>query len=173
MFDPWLLKVISRHARRGVLVDANLLVIYCIGILDPSLISRFDGSYSAEDFDLLDTFLGRFQRIVTTPNIMTEASNLATNRRKDVGMQLHQLLRDRLLEVLHERYIATRRAAMVPECDRLGISDAATSILAQSKHLVLTNDFDLSVHLHSRKVDCINYTQILRPLILHPFGRRG
>lgn len=167
MFDPWLLDLIAKHARKGVLVDANLLLIYSLGVLDPNLISKFDGAYSTDDFLLLDNFFGRFDKILTTPNIMTEVSNLAPKRRKDVGISFHQLLRSKLLDILDEKYVATREVATHPACDRLGIADAATSILADRDHLVLTNDFDLSFLLHSRNVDCINYTNILRPLILN------
>jgi hypothetical protein len=166
VFDPWLLALISKHARQGVLVDANLLFIYSVGILDPALISKIDGSYSDADFVLLSAFLGRFDRIVTTPNIMTEVSNLASNRRKNIGVQLHGLLRGDMLQILNERYVTSRVALLHSSCDSLGIADAATSVLGDEKHLVLTNDLDLSLILASRNVDCINYTNILRPLIL-------
>lgn len=71
--------LISRHRRTGVLVDTNLLLLFFVGGYDRSLVERFRRTadrFVAPDFDTLSALLMSFERIVTTPHILTETSNL-------------------------------------------------------------------------------------------------
>jgi hypothetical protein len=69
----------DRYRARGILVDTNLLLLFFIGLFDRGQISRFKRTktYTGEDFDVLDRFLSQFARLITTPNILSEVSNLS------------------------------------------------------------------------------------------------
>ena len=71
--------LIAQYRSKGVLVDANLLVGFLVGTFNPQLLRqcRATKNFAPEDFTLLVSFLDRFERIVTTPHVLTEASNLA------------------------------------------------------------------------------------------------
>jgi hypothetical protein len=79
--------LISLYRRKGLLVDSNLLLLYFVGAYDPERISTFKGTYSRgfseDDFNLLFRLIALFEKIVTTPNILTEVSNLSSQLRKD------------------------------------------------------------------------------------------
>lgn len=60
-------------------IDTNLLLVYLVGCVDPQLIIKFkktSSRYCVEDFTILDELLGSFNKFITTPNILTEVSNL-------------------------------------------------------------------------------------------------
>lgn len=70
---------IRRYRDVGLLIDANLLLLFFVGLADRTLIARHErtSKFTADDFDLLDKFAGQFRPIVTTPNILTLVVNLA------------------------------------------------------------------------------------------------
>jgi hypothetical protein len=71
--------LIGRYRSRGLLVDANILLLHFVGCFDRTLIARFKRTerYSVNDFDVLQSTLARFDRVVTTPNILTEVNSLS------------------------------------------------------------------------------------------------
>ncbi|MCY7357876.1 MAG: hypothetical protein LH609_10485 [Rudanella sp.] len=64
--------------KSGLLLDTNLLVLLVIGQYDPKRINGHKRlqSYTSEDYDLLLGFMSLFRTFATTPNILTEVSNL-------------------------------------------------------------------------------------------------
>jgi predicted nucleic acid-binding protein len=167
--DSWLETLISRHAKSGILLDSNLLLLYLVGSLDPDLVPKEKGTrdYTPDDFRLVSEFLGRFDHLITTPNIMSEVSNLAGRLREHTKHVLHVLIRTRFLELVRESHVATRDASAHFVFDRLGVTDAAIGMLADRGILVFTNDLDLSIALESRQMDCVHYDRMFRPFVLN------
>jgi hypothetical protein len=69
-------RLIGKYHHGGVLIDTNILLLHLIGLFDQARISKFKRTeqFVEEDFDTLQAFLGRFERKVTTPNIVTEVA---------------------------------------------------------------------------------------------------
>lgn len=69
--------------RDGIVLDTNLLLLYCVGLYDPFVISRFTerlSRYTVDDFRLLIRFTRLFKKIIVTPNVLTEVVNLIDKR---------------------------------------------------------------------------------------------
>ena len=69
---------------RTLLLDTNLLLLLFIGGKDTLLIpkSKNLSEYTEDDYDLLAEIVNSsFDRLVTTPHIMTEVSNLLGKER--------------------------------------------------------------------------------------------
>ena len=71
--------LIERYRAKGILVDANLLLLYFIGKFDSRQVATFKrtSQFTAEDFKLLDRLLNQFARIVTTPQVLAEVNSLS------------------------------------------------------------------------------------------------
>ena len=71
--------VIRRHRSTGIVVDTNVLLLFLIGSFGRTWVSSFKNTsrYVPEDFDTISMVLGEFDKIIATPNILTELSNLA------------------------------------------------------------------------------------------------
>ena len=66
-----------KHRGKSALLDANLLLVYVIGKTDRKLLGRHHHTKQyEEDFELLEMVVDNFRTIMTTPNILTEVSNL-------------------------------------------------------------------------------------------------
>ena len=79
------LGLINQHRSKGVLVDTNLLVLYLIGQVNRKRILSFKRTqtYTLDDFDLLARLIAWFGKLVTTPHILTQASDLADLKGKE------------------------------------------------------------------------------------------
>ena len=148
-------------APRVLLIDTNLLVLLLVGALAPDHVSRFrrTRTYTAEDFALLARFVTGFGVLVTTPNVMTETSNL-------LG-QLDDPLRRAAMARLGafaaaaaEHYHATASLAGLPPYLPFGLTDASIAQLAADSVTVLTDDLKLCNHLTSVGLDAVNFNHV-------------
>jgi predicted nucleic acid-binding protein len=148
----------QQYGRTGLLIDTNLLLLYLVGLLDRTRITRFERTekYTPEDFDALVAIVGRFQRVVTTPHILAETSNLGGQ----LGGKLHAAFFDVLataITTLDEQYVRSNDA--MQGYRKLGLTDAGIIHIART-YLILTDDFPLSGYLQSIGADVINFNWV-------------
>lgn len=154
--------LITRYRTRGILVDTNLLLLYLVGNCDRSLIGRFKRTrsvYTPDDFDMLKLFVEQFPKLIATPNVLTEVSNLAG--------QLGELARasvflafSRVIELLDEHYVASHSIAKEPLFPVLGLTDLGIAEVVRGNYLVLTDDLRAASLLSSLEVDVLNFNHI-------------
>ena len=107
--------------------------------------------------------LGEFDKLIATPNILTELSNLSGQLGDPGKTQFFEFLTGKIFQFIDERYVRSSDAVRVGEFSRLGLTDVGIALLADTNVPVLTDDFDLYVHLSRRGVDVINFNHV-RPL---------
>ncbi len=159
-----IVRLVQKYRSRGVLVDTNILLLYVVGKYQPELIARFKRSnvFTADEYELLVALLFHFHRIVTTPNILTEVSNLLGQLRDREKAECLQVLAQEIA-TMDEQFIRSDTAAQTEVYRRLGLTDAGILSLAQGSYLVLTADFALDCALRATGVDVLNLNH-LRPL---------
>jgi hypothetical protein len=150
-----------KHRGRAALVDANLLLLYVIGKSDPRIITGFSRTqkYTVEDFEILRRLLEDFfSTVATTPNILTEVSNLVTKLSEKERPAFFDRMKDSVA-IIDETYCTSRVAVTDRNYRSLGLTDAV--ILSVSRELlVLTDDLPLYQVLSSRGHDVLNFTHI-------------
>jgi len=145
-----------------LLINTNLLLVLLVGAQDREQIARFKRTkkYSLEDYDTLANYVAGFRRVVVTPNVLTEVSNLAG--------QLAEPLRSRVLAQLGvfaasqatERYIPSSEAVKERDFLRFGLADASVALAAndpEGKVAVLTDDVALYEKLLGENVLAVNF----------------
>jgi hypothetical protein len=154
-------RLLLAYRSRGVLVDTNLLLLYFVGLFDPTRISTFKrtASFSSEDFQLLATVLAQFKRIVTTPNILTEVNSLSNQLPEHVKDTYYPMF-SRIVTSLDEYYVPSTTAVSLAGFLRFGLTDTAISELAESRYLVLSDDLKLTIHLQTNGVDTVNFNHL-------------
>jgi len=160
-------ELIERNRNKGVLVDANILLLLIIGTVDRNLVQNFRGTqnqgFTPEDYDLLLGILGYFQRLLTTPHILTEVSN-HSDKLKGQHAETCRVFLAQLFTKMDERYQPSKELCQSEAFPRFGLTDTAIFNLAPGQCLVLTTDFKLTGVLEKNGVDVLNYNQ-LRSLI--------
>ncbi len=126
------------------IIDSNLLVLLVVGRVNHSLVGRHRRlkQFVPEDFDRLVEVLTGADRILVTPNTLTEASNLLAYQRGPERARLSEELR-RLIEREIEIVVPSVVAATRSEFRRLGLTDAALIEAASDERQLLTADLKL------------------------------
>jgi len=152
--------LIEKHRSRGALIDANLLLLYLIGKTNKGRIRDFKpcDKFEEEDFDLLERLAAYLGKLMTTPHILTEVSNLAKLRDRELFAfrQGYKVL----VEQMDEFYDVSRAVVADVSFMRLGLTDAAIAMFSRRNLLVLTLDLDLFLMLQRRGVDVVNFNHI-------------
>jgi hypothetical protein len=153
-------ELIAKHRANGLLIDANLLVLYLVGKTNKNRIPTFKRTqqYTVEDFELLELLIANFLTLVTTPHVLTEASNLSALHTEELKV-LRGLFKD-TVEQMREFYDESRSIVADPAFARLGLTDAAIATLCRRSMLVLTDDLPLHLALLNRGADSINFNHL-------------
>ena len=125
-----------------IAIDTNFLLLLVVGHASRNLVERHKRlkAYTVRDFDQLANVLSEAQRVVTTPNAMTEVSNLAP-------AGILEPLRSAIFSVLEEfsrrldeRYIPSRIATQAAEFRYLGLADSAWLCALDAETILLSAD---------------------------------
>ena len=147
----------EKYLSKGALVDANVLLVYLFGQTAPHLLERSPRTKQyANGYAVVRSVVENFRVIYTTPNILTEVSNLG----KDGGQPFYAGL-EKVANVMTEHYCDSRSACAESAFKKLGLSDAGICLLAKS-HIVVTFDFPLYQMLRSRGIDAINVNHLIQ-----------
>ena len=149
-------------ATSGLIVDANLLVLYIVGSVNRDRIENFKRTrqYKASDYDLLVDVMGKYQPLYSVAHDLAEVSNL-TDLAGEERMHARRILSD-TFSLLTEVDIRSERAAQDPLYQELGLTDAAIGAIARSNGCtVLTDDLSLYLRLSKDHVDVVNFTHLL------------
>ena len=137
-------------AGTGFLIDTQLLVLLVAGLTSTALIGQHKRlkAYSPEDFNELVKLLGRPQRLLLTPHVLAETSNLLRQIDEPARGGLMASLAE-LVRMNEERTIASRDvvsgsdSAAPGAFGRLGLTDAALLALCGHDLTLLTADAEL------------------------------
>lgn len=160
--SDYLSKLIKRYRKHGLIIDTNILLLYFVGNVNRQLITKHKRTrqYFPEDFDLLSNLLNRFQnRIATTPNILTETSNLLGDCTTPEQKQLWNVFIV-AIGTMKEKYLPSQNLCKTSIFSKFGLTDSAIVELVPKKYLVLTDDAILFQYLEKNGIDVINFTHL-------------
>ncbi len=148
-----------RH--QALLLDTNLLLLLLIGAVDVAFIpkARTLSAFEISDFDLLTDILESFRTLVTTPHILTEASNLLGKEREDIRGFGRQAMAE-FVAKCQEQSDPSALLIAEPAYLRLGLTDAAVAVAARLPAFVLTADAPLYAHVSSSGAQAANFNHI-------------
>jgi hypothetical protein len=135
--------------------------LFLIGSINPDLILTFKRTkkYTKEDYELICRFMGYFQNLVTTPNILTEVNNLSTSLADKHKILFYKVFLN-TIKLLDEHYIESGEIADKAEFKKFGLTDSTIFYVSQKKYLLITDDFPLSQYIQSKNYDAINFNHI-------------
>ena len=158
--DLWL-ATLAQHRKSGVAIDTQLLLLLWIGNFDRSQIGRFKRlrQYTETDFDLLCGLVACCPKLVTTPNVLTEVSNLAGQLPGELAEEFREEFR-RVVTKLNEQHFDSISVTQSDSFLRLGLADGTLLKLARQNVLVLTDDHLLYQQLANDHLPALNFTYV-------------
>ena len=149
--------------RKTLALDANMLMLLAVGVVDVSYISRhkrLHPTYGPPHFYVLQHLLGQARAVATTTHALTEASNLLRQCRDPMRSEIMVALAG-IIGTIQELTPAASDVCLSPEVIRLGLTDAAFGQLDAAQHEVISADRDLIVALLTRGFEVINFHDLL------------
>ena len=143
----------------GLFIDANLIVLLVVGLVDRRLVGKHRRAITFEprDYDRLVEFIREAGQIFVTPNVLTEASNLLENPQ---DTRFLEKLRE-LIETSHETAVDSTRAAHNSGFTRLGLTDTGLLEVVSPETPLITTGLALymaALKKGQEKPAAINFT---------------
>ena len=140
--------------------DTSPLLLWLAGRTDPLIIARFKHlrMFEPDDYELLDKLAGKFDSIVTTPHVLTEASNHAHHLKGPLGDALLQTFAN-FAAGTQEHLLSAAGLAKQREFIQLGITDCALTELNPDV-TIITTDFHLAAVLSSKSKPVLNFNNL-------------
>ena len=134
-------------AEETILIDTQLLVLLVVGLASRDYIGKHKNlngptGYSVGDFELLLGIVSRASRLLVTPHVLAETSNLVRQGNKSALDHMMMTFKG-LLDDAYEQHVPGKVAAHGPSFVSLGLTDAALLEAARPGAILLTADFDL------------------------------
>jgi len=155
--------MIEKYKSRGLLLDSNLLLLYLVGVVDPTLVGTGQynklSSFTVQQITILRQLISTFTRVVTTAHILTEVSNLV-NAMHDTGKRRIFNAFAETLQVISEQEISSYQVAHRQEFQYLGLTDSVLAELAD-KFLIVSNDARMVDMLRQTGIEALKWVEVL------------
>lgn len=158
-----MIDLIRKYKNRGLLLDTNLFVLLIIGMIDKKGVpnNKRTSAYTQEDFEMLLSFIGQFSKIIVTPHIMAETSNLVDVFNKGLKAAPFLIIKKFIEQgSFNEIEMPSIKIINSPGFLQYGLTDSGLVEVASNRYLILTDDLKVANYAYSRSADIINFNHI-------------
>ena len=150
-------RLFRKYKSKGLMIDTNILLVYFVGLYSPEAVGNLKRTkeYNLNDFYTIFRIIEYFKQVITTPNILTELSNLS----KRYPDEFKTIFSENVKNV-KELYLESFIASSKDHFKIVGLTDSALIELSKNNYLIITNDLPLFHYLQNVNVDAINYNHI-------------
>jgi rRNA-processing protein FCF1 len=147
---------------RDVIIDTNIFILFLAGQINENKIQRYtrNSLYTKEDYYLLLNILSNYDRIITSPNILTEVDNIL-NRITGEDKYKYLVLVMAIYKQTIEKYIKTEIISRNWFFDTLGITDSAILMMAKESELLISGDSSLCDHARSLNIKTFDFKEYI------------
>jgi hypothetical protein len=154
--------LVERYKGKGLLIDSNLLLLHLIGSYDIRLVINGNvtklSQYLEEDFNILQRLIRLFSKTVTTPHVLAEVTNLASDLPESTRVSCLSRFVP-VFDSFDELGVDSLELAGRPEFCYLGLTDTALANLSMD-YLVVTSDARLIGRMNSMGREALNFNHL-------------
>jgi len=150
---------VKQYRKKGIIVDTNLLLLVIAGGTSSIVDFKRTSGYTTDDYLLLLNVIDQFEKLVSTPHILAEVSNLTNGL---YGKQLNDFyttFKNSLLTIVEVHSTALKICENL-ELSPYGLADVGIIAAAKNNYLVLTDDLRVAGFAHQHCVDVVNFNHI-------------
>jgi predicted nucleic acid-binding protein len=147
---------------RDVIIDTNIFILFLAGQINENKIKNYtrNSLYTKEDYYFLLNVLSNYDRIITSPNILTEVDNIL-NRITGEDKYKYLLLVKAIYKQTMEKYIKTEEVSQNWFFDTLGITDSAILMMAKESELLISGDSSLCDYAKSLNIKTFDFKEYI------------
>ena len=144
-----------------IFVDTNALILILVGLMDKSLVSTHKRTsiYASIDFENLVFLIGDLEKVVTTPNVLTEVDNLLNNFQKGHRWAYYQVLRE-LISKSIEKFLESKKIIGVNPFFELGLTDTGILEISKNCDFLITGDSKLADYANALGIKVVDLVKI-------------
>lgn len=144
-----------------IFVDTNALILLVVGLIDKSLISSHKRTsiFESIDFENLAFLIGDFEKVVTTPNVLTEVDNLLNNFQRGHRWAYYQVIRE-LIAKSTEKFLESKKMMDSNAFFELGLTDSGVLEICKECDFLITGDSRLSDYANAYGIKVIDLKKI-------------
>lgn len=143
-------------------MDANLALLYLVGRYDVHLIGNGKynklSKYNLDDYQPLLRLKGVFRKAVTTPHVLTEVSNLASDFPEQTKIECLKRFHE-TFAAIQELTIDSMTAAQWHNFHYLGLTDSALTLVSR-EFLIVTDDARLVKKMNEAGLEALNFNHL-------------
>ncbi|GHU87425.1 hypothetical protein AGMMS49944_30390 [Spirochaetia bacterium] len=147
---------------RDVIIDTNIFILFLVGQINENKIKNYtrNSLYTKEDYYFLLNILSNYDRIITSPNILTEVDNIL-NRITGEDKYKYLVLVRTIYKQTIEKYIKTDIVSQNWFFDSLGITDSAILMMAKESELLISGDSSLCDYAKSLNIKTFDFKEYI------------
>ncbi len=144
-----------------IFVDTNALILLIVGFIDKALISSHKRTsiYEPIDFENLTFLIGDLEKVVTTPNVLTEVDNLLNNFQKGHRWAYYQVIRE-IITKSSEKFLEARKVIDFDAFLQLGLTDTGILEICKNCDLLITGDSKLADYANAYGIKVVDLVKI-------------
>lgn len=159
-------KLIKQMQVNGVLLDANLLVLLIIGLVDPRRIAthkKLNSFYNEKSYKLLFYIINSCRKIYVSSHVLAETNGLMTKGltgevEVNAFLALKQVIE---LDSFHELHCPSNTIVTHEKFIKYGLTDIGLLKLLKNKVVLLSDDFAFSGYVEKIGLDSLNFQTLL------------
>jgi hypothetical protein len=144
----------------AIALDTNLMLLLVIGRATGRVVGKRLKAFSRDDLGILGACIERCDRLIVTPNVWTEVSNIW-----DFGIDAawREAVSETMIDLIKTTIEVVRPSRDVvddPEFARLGLTDCAWLSALDNRTTLLTDDLALCQIALSRGLKAVNFNEL-------------
>jgi len=145
-----------------VIIDSNIFILFLVGQINENKIKNYtrNSIYSKEDYYFLLDILSKYDRIITSPNILTEVDNILNRITGDDKYRYLAIVREIYKQTI-EKYLETESVSQNWFFDILGVTDSAIIIMARECDLLISGDSSLCDYAKSLGIKTFDFKEYM------------
>lgn len=151
---------INTYRSKGILIDTNLLLLLLVGGTPSIKNFKRTSTYTASDYELLVRLIDQFEKIIATPHILAEVSNLTNGLYGSQLNDFYETLKSSLTSIILEIHKPAIEIADNFSLSPYGLADVGIMAVAKNNYLVLTDDLRVASFALQNSVDVINFNHV-------------
>lgn len=144
-----------------IFIDTNALILLVVGLIDKSLISSHKRTsiYESTDFENLALLIGDLDKVVTTPNVLTEVDNLLNNFQRGHRWSYFQIFRE-LISKSTEKFLESKQIIDSDAFFEIGLTDTGVLEICKECDFLITGDSKLADYASAFGIKVVDLVKI-------------
>jgi len=144
----------------SVVIDTNVFILLIIGMINPKKIpdNKRTSIYNETHYNKLVDILAKYDKVYTSPNIVTEIDNLLNKTSGEDRYKYFKIIQE-IINKSTEKYLASSEVVKNWYFQNVGITDSIVLLLGADSDLLISGDSEVCDYARSMGINTFDFKQ--------------